>query len=153
MVLIGGWADWTSLSDIAKAYKLAGDDIVEKAYDTLEFAHEYTYPVIFLYRHAVELILKSIHPQFKKKHTLESLRDYLVQELKGKVAQSFIDKVRDRINDFNLIDKRSTRFRYGDGDPESEFLVHLPHLRSVVNDLFVIIEELAKHKAQEALLK
>lgn len=153
MVLVGGWADWTSLGEIAKAYKLAADDIVDKAYDTLEFAYEYTYPVLFLYRHATELLLKSIHPQIRKNHSLETLRDYLINELNGRTSDSLVQNVRDRINDFNLIDKRSTRFRYGLGDPENEFLVHLPHLRSVVNDLFKIVEELGKHKAKEGLLK
>lgn len=156
-VVIGGWLDFATLEEISIAYKKAADDIVDKANDSLEFAYEYTFPIIFLYRHAIELRLKSIHLDFNTNHSLDSLRDNLIDKLKGNVSNILLNKVQDRINDFKIMDQKSTRFRYGGNDPQEEFIVDLQHLRKVVHELFRIVELVEKSKSimksKEGLLR
>lgn len=150
-VVIGGWSDFATLEEIAAAYKKSADDIVDKAYESLEFAYEYTFPVIFLYRHAIEVGLKSIHPNFKSNHSLDSLRDNLINKLRRNLSDQLLKKVQDRINDFKIIDQKSTRFRFGVDEPEEEFILDLTHLKKVTNELFEIIDKVKKFKGNQEI--
>ena len=52
-VLIGGMA-CGDLLQVARAYKLAADELVRQALSKYE-PHELDYPILFLYRHTVEI--------------------------------------------------------------------------------------------------
>ncbi len=55
--LIGGMA-CRDLPQVARAYKLAADELLKQAQAKFE-PHELDYPVLFLYRHTVEVYLKA----------------------------------------------------------------------------------------------
>lgn len=59
--LIGGMA-CRDLLEVARAYKLAADELLKQALSKYE-PHELDYPVLFLYRHTVEVYLKSVAGQ------------------------------------------------------------------------------------------
>jgi hypothetical protein len=143
-VVIGGWSDLATLEEISLAFKLSADEIVNQAFTSLEFAYEYAFPVIFLYRHALEVSLKSINSGYKANHSFLSLTDNLIEKLKGSISKRLLEKVQDRIDDFIIIDQKSTRFRYGVENPQEEFTVDLQHLKKVINELFDIIEKVRK---------
>lgn len=69
-VIVGGMASSDLL--IARAYKTAGDTLVQAALESRE-PHEVTYPIIFVYRHALELYLKLIVKPAIKNHNLDVL--------------------------------------------------------------------------------
>ncbi|WP_152054349.1 hypothetical protein [Tautonia marina] len=55
--LMGGMA-CRDLPQVARAYKLAADELLKQALSEYE-PHELDYPVLFLYRHTVEVDLKA----------------------------------------------------------------------------------------------
>lgn len=140
-VLIGGFADMQSLLTIAESYKNRADDLVEIAVRDSDIAYEYTFPILFLYRHSLELFLKSIKPDFKRNHSLDDLLENLKNRAKNKMPDYVLRDLVSRINEFIEIDKRSTRFRFGNQLGE-EFLIHLNQLRQVFNEMIAVIKTL-----------
>src|ERR687883_1808995 len=69
-VILGGIVSSDLL--IARAYKSAGDTLVQSALESHE-PHEVAYPIFFLYRHALEVYLKLIVKPAKKNHDLKVL--------------------------------------------------------------------------------
>jgi len=65
--LIGGMAG-RDLLQVARAYKTAADELAKLALSRYE-PHELDYPVLFLYRHAIELYLKSMLTRGHKRTT------------------------------------------------------------------------------------
>ncbi len=73
----------SDLRAIAQSYKLAGDVLVESALETEE-PWKLAYPIMFNYRHSLELFLKAIiHPD-KPNHDIASLIKHL-EEQSGKI--------------------------------------------------------------------
>ena len=140
-ILIGGFADMQSVLSIAESYKGRADDLVEITIGNSDIAYEYTFPILFLYRHSLELFLKSIYPNFKRQHSFENLIDNLKAIAQNKIPEEILNELVARINEFKEIDNRSTRFRYGNQLGE-EFLVHLNQLRQTFNEMVTIIKTL-----------
>lgn len=73
-VLIGGMASIRDLSQVARAYKLAADELVAAALARFE-ALEIDYPILFLYRHTIELYLKAMLRTPPEHHDLNGLME------------------------------------------------------------------------------
>src|SRR5207249_12268113 len=71
-VLVGGMASATDSIEIACAYRTAADSLIAPALKSGE-AWRFTYPILFLYRHALELHLKAILQPSKRTHELRPL--------------------------------------------------------------------------------
>lgn len=125
--IIAGTYDIFSLAD---SYKLAGDTVLDFAL-TRGQVGELIYPVLYNYRHSVELYLKAIIPPTRLNHNLspllERLEALIATEFKSTVPKSFSGVV----HDFMRFDPKSTTFRYGDTDAQSdgECWIDLPHLK------------------------
>lgn len=140
-------------------YKEAGDSLVNTVADRSGTADSLIFPIVFLYRHYIELRLKSLlhdglrllDREYKQKseHQLSKLwpkvRDILVElwpdENKGDLAA--LDSL---INQFEQVDPRSTTFRYPkdfDGNNSLQMKyprVNLRNLKEVVGSMAIILE-------------
>jgi DNA-binding transcriptional MerR regulator len=128
-VLIGGMAsrDWPQ---VARSHKLAADELVRHALSQGE-PHEIDYPIIYLYRHAVEVYLKAMLKARPEHHVIGELIGLLERECGNKVA----GWVKDRLWDFHKIDRMSDVFRYAGSFSDGELWVDLHHLKTVMDRL------------------
>lgn len=133
-VLLGGMAErrW---ADVAHSYKLAADELVEKALKSGE-PHELDYPILFLYRHSIEVYLKAMLKDPPGHHDIERLTELLEKQHAGKIQ----GWVRDRLRDFHRIDGISDVFRYAGGPAEGELWLDLHHLKVVMGRLCTAFE-------------
>jgi hypothetical protein len=140
-------------------YKEAGDSLVNSVADRSGTADSLIFPIVFLYRHYIELRLKSLlndgsrlldkeHKQ-KPEHQLSKLwpkvRNILVElwpdENKDDLA--VFDSL---INQFEQVDPHSTTFRYpkdfdGNNSLKVDFpIVNLRNLKEVVGAMTTILE-------------
>ena len=116
--LIGGMALYPESIDgkimLARSFKEAGDSLVTKALADADLSYEMAYPIMFLYRHAIELYLKLAVPSAKPNHKLPSLIADLDRLVHNRFRQALPQWVKDRLKEFHEIDPNSTSFRYGD---------------------------------------
>lgn len=127
--MIGGMAmrDWLQL---ARAYKMAADTMVTQALSRYE-ADDLAYPIIFLYRHTIELYLKTLLDAPPEDHNLSNLICLLERQAGNKLAPW----IGDRVRDFQRIDEQSDVFRYAGGPSCDELWVDVHQLRNVMNRL------------------
>jgi len=138
--LIGGMA-CRELLQVARAYKQAADELLTQALAKYE-PHELDYPVLFLYRHTVEVYLKAALDNPPEHHDLSRLIQLLEEESGKKIA----GWVRDRLWDFHEIDRMSAAFRYAAPPPPGELWIDFHHLQVVIDKLVQAIEEYVSGK-------
>lgn len=142
-VIIGGMADPTWI-DIAQAYRLAADMLVDAA---LENAGAYmvfnlydvVWPILFNYRHCVEVYLKILTNYSKTKHSIESLVNSLREKYKPLKINDWIENL---LYEWSNIDDHSTAFRYPDAFRGGEYWVDFHHLKAVMGILCDGFDEL-----------
>lgn len=140
-------------------YKEAGDLLVESVASRRGMADSLIFPIVFLYRHYIELRLKSLlhdgcrllDREYKQKseHQLLKLwpkvRDILV-ELWPDGDQSQLEAIDRLIMQFEQVDPRSTTFRYpkdleGKNSLKIEMeRVNLRNLKEVVGAMSTVLE-------------
>lgn len=112
-----------------------------------------TNPALFLFRHALELVVKAILESRPGSalagHDLTVLLDHLQRFVKEHFNQEVPSWIVSRVKEFAAIDPGSTAFRYGvdryDGkrsQPTSikeELYVGLPHLQTVMEELYTAL--------------
>jgi hypothetical protein len=132
--VISGMAGTGDDFSLAESYKLAGDVLVDAALSRDE-AHELAFPIIYNYRHAVELYLKSVVEPKDRDHILapllEGFRHLLTTELKTQVPDWFERLVLQ----LHTYDPTSTSFRYGGSEAltsYTELWVDLPHTKKLM---------------------
>lgn len=105
----------------------------------------YANPILFLYRHAIELYLKGIVRSRRPTHNLLKLRDALISFIKDNYGVDITDGwVTQTISEFADIDPSSTRLRYAndnDGKPSytTEQVVNLDDLKKRMDALFQVL--------------
>lgn len=140
--VISGMAfrDWHHL---ARSYKLAGDKLVDQVLSRNNEPQDFDYPILFLYRHSIELYLKTIlnesnqSPSQKGGHDIDSLIT-LLEEQDGK---SMFEWIRDRLLDFHRIDLKSDVFRYPEEIDGNERWIDFHQLRTVMNRLVEVFDD------------
>lgn len=132
--------------EVARAFAEAGDRLLDAALKNRE-SWEAGYPVLFCYRHALELYLKAVVPDAKKKHGLKDLWEALRLQLEGRYRDDQIECLGARIMEFHSIDPRSTAFRYHDTRPQGhpELWVDYHHLKEKVGIVFRALEWVRIH--------
>lgn len=138
--VIGGMA-YRDLPQVARAYKLAADELLKQALKKYE-PHELDYPVLFLYRHTVELYLKAALDVPPEHHDLSRL----IQLLETESGKQIAGWVRDRLWDFHKIDKMAAMFRYADLPSSGELWIDFHQLQAVIDKLVQAIEQYIEQK-------
>ena len=138
-VVIGGMAERDFLH-IARAYKLAADEILKQALGHLE-SHQVDYPILFLYRHCVELYLKILLTTPPEHHDLNAL----IKLLEKQYGEKLGGWVRDRLQHFHDIDVRSDLFRYPEFVPNGELWIDFHQLKMVMDRLIAAFEAQIHH--------
>jgi hypothetical protein len=144
-------------------YKEAGDSLVNSVGDRRGTADSLIFPIVFLYRHYIELRLKSLlhdgHRLFDKEHKQRS--EHQLSKLWPKVRNIFVEIWPDGnkddlaafdslINQFEQVDPRSTTFRYPkDFDGKNSLKmdsprVNLRNLKEVVGAMAIILDGAAE---------
>lgn len=131
--------------DIAKGFMAAAERLIDAEAVGNE-CHEAAFPILFCYRHALEIMLKDIWPNSKKNHDIGSLWS----EIKPTLSENLLNRlVKDNefgfliceqvIKEFCVIDKNSTYFRYYDSGKTAvaaELWVDYRQLKHVMNLAF-----------------
>lgn len=133
--LIGGMA-CRDLSQVARAYKLAADELLKQALAKYE-PHELDYPVLFLYRHTVEVYVKAALDNPPEHHDLSRL----IQLLEAESGKKIAGWVKDRLWDFHRIDKMAALFRYADPPADGELWIDFHQLQAVIDKSVQAIEQ------------
>lgn len=133
--LIGGMtAGALETFALAESYKLAGDILVEAAL-TENRADDIVYPILYTYRHSLELFLKAVtSPRKKKRHDLLPLLQALRLHIWREHGETMPPWFENAILSIYKLDPDSTAFRYGDegGCGGGEFWVDLRHARKIM---------------------
>jgi hypothetical protein len=133
----------------ALAYKKAADILVQYNQRLPDiFLDDLVLPIVFLYRHYVELILKDLLIEGNKKYGkisnskyIEKILDthdigYLWQELKALLFEpadrsEYVEALGACLFEFSNVDDRSMAFRYPVDKKNNPFLINNPHLQSL----------------------
>ncbi len=143
--LVGGLVWRTEPADIARAYRSAADFLIGMTLDDRS-ATEAVYPVLFLYRHAVELSLKGLFREVPQNHSLPVLIEKADSAFRTSLSADDTDWIRSRLIEFASIDPQSTAFRFAyakvHGGPRSdgEWWIDFHHLKSTMNVLFDLFD-------------
>ena len=148
--------EWDKYAD---GYKQAGDSLVESLPKSEWQVNQIVFPVLFLYRHYIELRLKELlrksgelldsTTDVPKEHSLRCLwklvRPRIETILGSKEVKHDSDAVEARIHELDAVDPNSIEARYPDdgaGNPtlKSIAYVDLGHLRDVVNDMSYVLD-------------
>lgn len=117
----------------AKAYRLAADRLCEALFDSPQFRCYEAYPIVFLYRHALELSLKGIiyscrqisavrsgdstNESLRNRHSLIELSDeasnHMARQFQSDTSlKEFMERVCSTCREFHEIDPSSYSYRY-----------------------------------------
>jgi hypothetical protein len=127
----------TTLS-VADAFKLAGDMLIDKVLSSDIEGYEIVYPVLYNYRHCLELYLKAI-VKVEKGHDLSKLLEKLKEYVQTHYQTNLPPWFENWILEFDEFDNRSDMFRYADKCLESrhtkdmgEFWIDFIALRRII---------------------
>lgn len=140
--LRGSMGSYVDRFSLAEEYKQAGDLLVIAAIEN-EAVHSVIAPIIFVYRHATELYLKSIvEPESggKNSHDLARLLEKLRSLLQKQFGLEISDWFNNLIIGFDTFDPGGTGFRYEGPDPfskDGEYWVDVEQLKTLMDRLAI----------------
>lgn len=109
-------------------------------------------PVLFLYRHALELVMKALLRSTSTHHKLDALAADLKTYVRTKYHQEVPSWITTRLDEIAALDPNSMAFRYGEekygGSKQfspvpGEKYVGVDHLQKSVNELFSALADAA----------
>lgn len=145
--LVGGAAN-QRYQHLGQQYFNAANHLVEciKHQDVADC--EVANPVLYLYRHSIELFLKSIMKGAAKTHSLDTLAEEYRTFIKEQFDAVCPEWIISRMKELGAIDPNSTAFRYNmnynkstksDSPVDGEFHVNLHHLQSAMTALNIAL--------------
>ncbi|MBB6481534.1 hypothetical protein [Spirochaeta isovalerica] len=147
--LWGGMASTVDNADMVFYYRSSIEILLSNFQDKME-PYEVINPLLFLYRHTLELYLKVILSKwdndFRPKeynHNLKKLLNHVVQNSMEHDV-SIPDKAKQIIIDFHEHDSGSFTFRYGEGFKDGEYWIDFNKLRRKMDWLFDGFERILK---------
>lgn len=133
--LVGGEFDDIKLFELGEAYKIAGDKLSELAQKEDQAYVVNIYPIIYNYRHATELLIKSVLQNHEETHDLLKLYEKFKKYLADRFNYTPTIWIENTIGAFNDFDPYGTTFRYGVKINNDEMVVDFNHIKRVM-DLF-----------------
>lgn len=109
--MLGGPSD---SFDLAESYKCAAEILIERVLSNKAEAWELVYPIMFNYRHCLELYLKMIVQPGRNRHSLQGLLSNLVRYMRDTHHQPVPKWFKDAILELHEFDENSTTFRYSE---------------------------------------
>lgn len=103
---------------VADAFKLTGDILVNRVLESDVEAYEVVYPVLYNYRHCLELYLKAVLRDARG-HKLLELTEKLEEQVQEKIEAKLPFWFRKWLLEFDEFDRGSDTFRYADKYVES----------------------------------
>lgn len=147
--LVGGAAN--------QRYQHLGQQYYDAAYHLIESVKnqdvadcDVANPILYLYRHSVELFLKAIMQGAAKTHSLDTLAEEYRAFMKKEFGADCSDWIIARMKELGAIDPNSIAFRYNmnynkasksDVPVDGEFHVNLHHLKLAMTALNVALVE------------
>jgi hypothetical protein len=127
-------------TDLANQYTMAASLLIDATAEK-GVAWMYTYPILFLYRHAIELHIKGVVKSHIPIHDLAKLSDRLKTQIQSDYGLDIEGWITETIKEFSDFDPRSTAFRYvrdklGQLPSEREYEVDLKKVRQKLGPLF-----------------
>ena len=151
-VLMLGGSDAYTQESMALAYKSAADILVQKALNRDETSWEIAAPILHLYRHSLELLLKWATQSNPKSHDLESLIKQADERAKQQTGKALHPAVIERMQEFSHYDEKGFSFRYADAGEDAQYsqtTVKLLHLRKVMERITSDLAQLGNAKPRE----
>jgi hypothetical protein len=144
--LLINWNGNTGIAapEVSSAFRVAAERLVDAALannDGWEAAH----PILFCYRHGLELSLKAMMAGAPRQHGLTALWVSLQPRLATKSPSHQLVWIGDRIAEFEQIDPHSTAFRYADAahaHRAAELWVDFHHLKASAATLFDALDQI-----------
>jgi hypothetical protein len=112
--IIGGMARLPDHAYLAWSFRTAGDLLIEHVVSHGE-AWEVAYPALYLYRHAIELHLKSIVDPQNKSHGIGKLTDDFIEVVRRRLHAAVPEWFEQYVREFDTMDPSGTTFRYAAG--------------------------------------
>jgi len=132
------------LIEVARAYKYAADELVREGLSCQE-PHLLDYPILYLYRHTLELYLKLVINDPAKAKAVGHDLGALINEVEKMGQATMAPWIADRLREFHTLDPISDLFRYSDRPPKhpkhAEMWVDLLQLRTLMNQVCEAFEE------------
>ena len=136
--LVGGVLNGLTLWDLSFYYKNSADLLLISALEEKDLSYKFSYPTAYLYRHALELALKSIYPKRYDKHNL----DVLIDNFKSVVTEKYNETIPSYfigwLQDIKKIDPTSVGFRYGNL-ADGEYIINYHDLRAIMDEIFRVL--------------
>jgi len=130
-ILFAGLSEIGDMFYLANSYKLAGDILIDAALKSQQ-AWDLFFPAVYNYRHAIELYLKALTGDNKKKHDLERL--YIIFE--EMIADQFKTDIpgwfKNLIVSINKFDPGGTLFRYGGNLNQDDIFIDFIQLKRLM---------------------
>jgi hypothetical protein len=125
--------------ELARNYKQSAEALLKAALESGE-PREWGYPVLFTYRHSLELYLKIIGGITEFKHSLKSC----VVQIEKRYGQRIGSPIREWIIEFDSIDPIGTAFRYADDQASTlryaEIWVDFVQLKFAMGRVFEMLD-------------
>lgn len=120
--------------DLCESYFLAADTLIEAVLDGSSQAYELIYPIMYSYRHGVELYLKGIVPRAPRNHDLAALLAAFCAHVESRYGEKVPTWLTGPVSELAAYDPTSDVFRYELTrnrrlQNEGEFWIDLPVLR------------------------
>lgn len=132
-IFINSLSDYSDKISLAKSYKRSADELVKLALESNERA-DFLCPVIFCYRHSIELFIKStIIGKELKSHNLKKLYNTFEKLISTRFNQQIPDWFKNTILALHDFDPESTTFRYGENIETEEYLLDISSLKIKMN--------------------
>jgi hypothetical protein len=146
-VIFAGMASLDNQLSLANAFKESGDILFETVMKQSNL-YDFASPILYQYRHAIELYLKSILREPPKTHNLLSLYDSFENLVKSHFQEDVPSWLSDMIKGFNELDQKGDIFRYNEIISRDEILIDLRLLKTKmdwfgksINRIYAKLEE------------
>lgn len=130
--LLGGMSETADRLSVAQDYMEAAYLLTEAIRNGEWEDYRLANPVLYLYRHSIELFLKGVMGDDRRTHRLdvlaEGFADFARREYRAEVPVWIIS----RLQEIAAIDPNSMVFRYGGTVGSDEVYVSLPHLQDAM---------------------
>lgn len=120
-------SEYADMYQLACSYKLAGDMLIENAH-TNNQSSELIAPILYCYRHSLELYLKATKSDRKGGHSIDVLLRAFKRMMSDKFSASTPDWFDNALKVFHDFDPMGTSFRYGSVEYQ-EIYIELNHLK------------------------